>query len=131
MSCLVCGEQCEEINEDELCLEYFNDDKYELEYSNPICITCAKSENDLISNMYCLDCWKRQRFLHIFSESSIYTLGAYFGKHLLEKYLGYYVSENDFIIFMKKNDFKFNEKKGTFRTKINKKKALEILGIKV
>ena len=96
-----------------------------------LCISCGKEEDDLIDDMYCLDCWKRQRFLCIFRKSATYDFGAYFGKHLLEKYLGYYVSEIDFIKFMKRHDFKFDEKTETFRTKINKKKALEILGVKV
>jgi hypothetical protein len=85
MSCLVCGEPCEEINEDELCLVCFNDDKYELTF--PVCITCGVGDELLINNMYCFDCHKRQQFLHIFSESSSYCVGSYFGKHLLEKYL--------------------------------------------
>ena len=131
MSCLVCGEPCEEINEDELCLECFNDDKYEIEYTNPICITCGVGVELLINEMYCLDCHKRQQFLRIFSESPSYKVGSYFGKHILEKYLGYYVSEDDFIKFMKKHDVKFNEKKMAFRIKVDKKKALEILGVKV
>jgi len=109
------------------------EDEYEdgVCYNEPLCMTCGKSENDLIDNMYCLDCWKRQRFLSIFSESKCYELGAYFGKHLLEKYLGYYISENIFIAFMLVRGYKYNEKKRTFRVKVNKKKALEILGIRV
>lgn len=129
MSCLVCGEQCEGINEDELCLDCFNDDKYELSF--PLCMACGVGDEILINNMYCFDCHKRQQFLHIFSESSSYCVGSYFGKHLLERYLGYYVSEDDFIAFMKKHDYKFSEKKMTFKIKINKKKALEILGEKI
>lgn len=96
-----------------------------------LCIRCGNNEDDLIDNMYCLDCWKRQRFLSIFNHSNTYEFGAYFGKHLLEKFLGYYVSENMFIEFMRNNDFKFNERKRTLRMKINKRKALEILGIRV
>lgn len=96
----------------------------------PLCMACGK-DDDLTDNMYCIDCWKRQRFLHIFNESPSYTLGSYFGKHLLEKYLGYYISEKDFILFMSIRGYKFNEIKRSFRVKINKRKALEILGIKV
>jgi hypothetical protein len=128
MNCLVCGEQCEVINEDELCLKCFNDDKYELTF--PLCMTCG-IQTEMVDDMYCLDCWKRQQFLNIFSESKCYELGAYLGKHLLERYLGYYVSETTFIAFMILRGYKFNENKRTFRVKINKKKALEILGERV
>jgi hypothetical protein len=103
--------------------------EYELHF--PLCMTCGVGDELLINNMYCFDCHKRQQFLHIFSESSTYCVGSYFGKHLLERYLGYYVSEDDFIAFMKKHDYKFNEKKLLFKTKINKKKAFEILGEKI
>lgn len=96
-----------------------------------LCIRCGNNEDDLIDKMYCLDCWKRQRFLCIFSQSSTYTLGAYFGKHLLEKYLGYYVSENEFIAFMLVRGYKFDEKKRCFRVKINKKRSYNILGFHI
>ena len=138
MSCVVCGSNAVEINEDDnLCLECFNDDKvgYDSEtegYADTIvlCMACGSAE-DLVNDMYCDDCNKRQRFLDIFQESRCYDLGAYFGKHLLEKYLGYYVSETTFIAFMLVRGYKFNETKRTFRVKVNKKKALEILGIRV
>jgi hypothetical protein len=102
---------------------------YELELvSITLCMTCGVGIDLLVNNMYCLDCLKRQQFLCIFNESTGYNFSSYYGKHLLEKYLGYYIDEDNFIIFMKKNGFKYNETKGLFRTKINKKKALEILG---
>lgn len=134
MSCIVCGSVAVEINEDDnLCLDCFNDDKvgYDSEtegYADTLlCMSCGK-EDELIDNMYCNDCNKRQRFLHVFDESRSYTLGAYFGKHILEKWLGYYVSEDQFIAFMKRHGFIFNENKRCFRVKINKKRAYNILG---
>jgi len=127
MSCVICSEETELINEDLLCLKCFNDDKYVLE--NPLCMKCGKYD-ELVENMYCIDCWKRQRFMFIFDESKTYSFGSYFGKHLLEKYLGYYINENEFVEFMKQHGFKYNESKGCFRTKINKKRTLNILGIK-
>jgi len=127
MSCVICSEETELINEDLLCLKCFNDDKYVFE--NPLCMTCGKHD-ELVENMYCIDCWKRQRFVEIFSESKCYNVGSYFGKHLLEKYLGYYVSETTFIAFMILRGYRYNEKKKSFRININRKKALEILGIK-
>lgn len=132
MNCLVCNKNTyyedNGLNEDDkLCLDCF-ENKYETD--EPLCMTCG--ENNLIDDdMYCLDCWKRQQFLNIFSESKCYELGAYLGKHLFERYLGYYVSENTFIVFMILRGYKFNERKRTFRVKINKKKALEILGERV
>jgi hypothetical protein len=92
-----------------------------------LCMACG-SDDDLINDMYCEDCDKRQRFMHIFDESSCYKLGAYFGKHILEKHLGYYVSETEFIAFMLVRGYKFDEKKRCFRVKINKKRAYNILG---
>ena len=95
-----------------------------------LCMACGCDDGLVDGDMYCLDCWKRQQFLRIFNESSTYSVGSYFGKHLLEKYLGYYIDEDSFIKFMMKHDFKFNDKKMAFRTKINKKKSKEILGKK-
>lgn len=94
----------------------------------PLCITCEKEE-DLIDNEYCLDCYKRHRFLLIFNQSNKYELGSYFGKHLFEKYLGYYISEPIFIRFMIDNGYKFDERKRMFRVKLNKRNVLDILGI--
>jgi hypothetical protein len=135
MDCEVCGNVAVQINEDDnLCLKCFNNDKvgYDSEtdgYADTIhlCMACGCEADE----MYCDDCFKRQRFLCIFDESSTYQLGSYFGKHLLEKYLGYYVSEINFIDFMKQNDFKYNERKGTFKVKINKRRVYEIIGIKI
>ena len=105
--------------------------EYECENEEPLCMTCGKSENDLVNDMYCGDCFKRQRFMFIFDESRCYKLGAYFGKHILEKYLGYYVSENEFIAFMLVRGYKFDENKRSFRVKINKKRAYNILGFHI
>ena len=99
------------------------DYKLENEY---VCMACGCDDV-----LYCLDCWKRQQFLHIFNESKCYELGAYYGKHLLEKYLGYYISENTFIAFMLVRGYRFNENKRSFRVKVNKKKALQILGYNI
>ncbi len=134
MLCINCFNKAVKINEDDnLCLECFNNDKYsETEgYAEtiPLCMTCGYDEEDLVDGMYCIDCWKRQRFMHIFQESKTYSVGSYYGKHLLEKYLGYYISENVFIAFMMVRGYKYNEKKGTFKCKINKKKAREILNL--
>lgn len=96
----------------------------------PLCLSCGK-DDDLIDDMYCVDCYKRQRFLNIFQESSRYELGAYFGKHLLEKYLGYYISEQIFISYMVLRGYKFNERKRMFRVKLNKRNVLDILGIAI
>jgi len=93
-----------------------------------LCVACGVGVDLLVNNMYCLDCHKRQQFLCIFSDSTGYNFGSYYGKHLLERYLGYDVTEDDFIKFMKKHEFKYNEDTGLFRTKINKKKAIQILG---
>lgn len=92
----------------------------------PLCITCGYEE-ELVDGMYCIDCLKRQRFMHIFQESKTYSVGSYYGKHLLEKYLGYYISQTTFIAFMMVRGYKYNEKKGTFKCKINKRKARQIL----
>lgn len=102
------------------------------EYTNSIklCMACGTDE-ELVNDMYCEDCFKRQRFMFIFDESNCYKLGAYFGKHILEKHLGYYISENDFIMFMLKQGYKFDEKKRSFRVKINKKRAYNILGFNI
>lgn len=100
------------------------------EYVAPLCLSCGK-DDDLIDNMYCVDCYKRQRFLHIFNQSKTYELGAYFGKHLFEKYLGYYVSEQIFISYMVLRGYKFNEKTRMFRVKLNKRNVLDILGIAI
>jgi hypothetical protein len=99
-------------------------------YEEPLCMTCG-IQTELVDDMYCLDCLKRQRFVEIFSESKCYKVGSYFGKHLLERYLGYYVSETTFIAFMLLRGYRFNEKKKAFKVHINKKKALEILGEKI
>jgi hypothetical protein len=128
MNCVICSEETDLINEDLLCLKCFNDDKYVFE--NPLCMTCGKHD-ELVENMYCSDCFKRQRFMFIFDESKSYLVGSYFGKHLLEKWLGYYVSEQEFVEFMKQHGFKYNESKRCFRTKINKKRTLNILGVKI
>jgi len=93
-----------------------------------LCMACGVGVDLLVNNMYCLDCHKRQQFLQIFCKGTGYKFGSYFGKHLLERYLGYDVTEDDFIVFMKKHGFKYNEDKGLFNTKINKKKAIQILG---
>lgn len=94
----------------------------------PLCMTCG-NEDDLIDDMYCVDCYKRQRFLNIFQQSNRYELGAYFCKHLFEKYLGYYVSETQFIAYMIVRGYKFNERKRMFRVKLIKRNVLDILGI--
>jgi len=104
------------------------DYKLENEY---VCMACGCDDGLIAGDMYCLDCWKRQQFLEIFSESKCYELGAYYGKHLLEKYLGYYISENTFIAFMLVRGYRFNENKRSFRVKVNKKKALQILGYNI
>ena len=96
-----------------------------------LCYICKTDEDDDLIDELCLDCWKRERFLTLFNDSSTYNLGSYFGKHLLEKYLGYYISEKQFITFMTERGFKFNEKKRSFRLKINKRKALEVLGFRL
>jgi hypothetical protein len=134
MNCLVCDKNTyyedNRLNEDDkLCLECF-ENKYQIEIDEPLCMTCG-IQTELVDDMYCFDCLKRQRFTSIFSESKCYELGSYFGKHIFERYLGYYVSENDFIAFMRLRGYKFNENKRTFKVKINKKKALEILGEKI
>lgn len=138
MDCVNCGNVAVQINEDDnLCLECFNNDKVGCDsetdgYADTIhlCISCG-CDDDLITNMYCRDCLKRQAFLHIFDESDGYKFSSYYGKHLLEKYLGYYVSEDSFIDFMKRHDFKYSEKKGLFKTKLNKKRVFQVLGIRI
>jgi hypothetical protein len=56
---------------------------------------------------------------YLFQPTSTYILGAYRGKHVLERHLGTYVSNDQFIQIMKdlghkhnkKEQFKFKERK--------------------
>ena len=47
--------------------------------------------------------------LHLFKPVSVYTLGSYRGKHVLEKALNTYISEEKFISLMQTFGYKMNK----------------------
>ena len=47
--------------------------------------------------------------LQLFKPTSVYTLGSYRGKHVLEKALNTYISEDKFITLMQTLGYKMNK----------------------
>ena len=50
-----------------------------------------------------------EHITHLFRPTATYNLGAYRGKHVLEKHLGHYVSTSDFINIMKDLGYTMNK----------------------